>query len=54
MEKKKEKKKEKSREGWVQKSGVEGKEKERRTEQGKGEKKKKIACNEILFYLHSK
>ena len=38
MDKKKEKKR--SREGWVQKSGVEGKEEERRTEQGKGAKKK--------------
>ena len=52
MEKKRKKKR--SREGWVQKSGVEGKEEEGRTEQGKGEKEKKIARNEILFYLHSK
>ena len=49
------KEKKRSMEGWVQKSGVEGKEEEGRTEQGKGEKeKKKIARNEILFYLHSK
>ena len=49
---KKEKGKKGLREGWVQKSGVEGKEEEGRTEQGKGEKKS--ARNEILFYLHSK
>ena len=49
MEKKNEK--ERSREGWVQKSGVEGKE-ERSREREK--KRKKIARNEILFYLHSK
>ena len=39
MEKKRKKKR--SWEGWVQKSGVEGKEEEGRTEQGKGEKEKK-------------
>ena len=48
MEKKKKKEKKRSREGWVQKSGVEGKEEEGRTEQGKGEKKSRAAKSSFI------